>query len=115
MEYKEIVITVSDDEIRVNPAVEVPIRLIRNEIKLQSSVARALQRVLRTYKFGNSNDKIFDNEDYQLLGQLLCQIIIGKSVQAIIRMALVDIIDTENKTLKKRCRIYLEFDPKIDE
>ena len=114
-QYREIVITVSDVEITLKTISEVPIEYNKDKTKLQSSVARALQRVLRSYKFGNSKDKIFDHEDYILFGKLLCEILIGKTVRGFIKMALMDAVDSESKSLKQRCRIYLQFTPQIDE
>ena len=114
-QYNEIIITVSDVEIKVKSIIEVSIDYYKDKTKLQSSVARALQRVLRSYKFGNSTDKIFDNEDYLLLGRLLFEILIGKTVRDVIKMLLLDAIDNEKKTLKQRCRIYLQFAPQVDE
>ncbi|MEO6453432.1 MAG: CHAT domain-containing protein [Ginsengibacter sp.] len=111
--YKEIVILVSEKKITLNG--QMPLPYNKDEIKLQSSVARTLQRVLRSYKFGSLKEKIFDNEDYLLLGQLLCQILIGESVQGFIQYVLQEDIDSKNKKLKKRCRIYLQFEQGIDE
>lgn len=111
-QIKEITIRVSDEEIQVYT---VSLDYNREKTKLQSSIARILQRVLRTYKFSDSKDTIFDNEDYILLGKFLCQILLSKSVQGIMKLALNDIIDVEKKTLKQRCRIYLEFEPDTHE
>ena len=109
---KEITIRVSDEEIQVYT---VSLDYNREKTKLQSSIARILQRVLRTYKFSDSKDAIFDNEDYILLGKFLCQILLSKSVQGIMKLALNDILDVEKKILKQRCRIYLEFEPDTNE
>jgi hypothetical protein len=84
-----------------------------NNIRVELGIAKVFHKVLNLIK---TESRLFQKEDFELLGEMLARILFGKVNQMDIRNYVMteveQILEISNPSATRICRIFLEFDEK---
>lgn len=84
-----------------------------NNIRVELGIAKVFHKVLNLIK---TESRLFQKEDFELLGEMLARILFGKVNQMDIRNYVMteveQILEISNPAATRICRIFLEFDEK---
>lgn len=85
-----------------------------NNIRVELGIAKVFHKVLNLIK---TDSELFQKEDFELLGEMLSKILFGRfnnieDSRNLIMKFVEELLEINNSSSKKICRIFLEFDQK---